>query len=106
MNLRFKKRRDLGKKFDPLVLEDLEWNNEWIVDIENRFWVWWIWLRVHRMHLRDTVFQRELEVVPLLSILDATLVHHMIMMMKKGKMKTILLMMMRKWKMINLYQPI
>ncbi|XP_074344613.1 uncharacterized protein LOC141683759 [Apium graveolens] len=35
---RFKKRRELGKKFDPLVLEDLEWTNEWIGDIEERFW--------------------------------------------------------------------
>ena len=35
---RFKKRRELGRKFDPLVLEDLEWTNEWIGDLEERFW--------------------------------------------------------------------
>ncbi|XP_074360538.1 uncharacterized protein LOC141700740 [Apium graveolens] len=34
---RFKKRRELGRKFDPLVFEDLEWANEW-VGIEDRFW--------------------------------------------------------------------
>ena len=35
---RFKKRRELGRKFDPLALEDLEWTNEWIGDLEERFW--------------------------------------------------------------------
>ncbi|XP_074351686.1 uncharacterized protein LOC141690822 [Apium graveolens] len=35
---RFKKRREQGKKYDPLVLEDLEWTNEWIGDIDDRFW--------------------------------------------------------------------
>ncbi|XP_074378559.1 uncharacterized protein LOC141720102 [Apium graveolens] len=34
---RFKKRCELGRKFDPLVFEDLEWANEW-VGIEDRFW--------------------------------------------------------------------
>ncbi|XP_074362301.1 uncharacterized protein LOC141702535 [Apium graveolens] len=34
---RFKKRRELGRKFYPLVFEDLEWANEW-VGIEDRFW--------------------------------------------------------------------
>ncbi|XP_074356348.1 uncharacterized protein LOC141696056 [Apium graveolens] len=34
---RFKKRRELGRKFDSLVFEDLEWANEW-VGIEDRFW--------------------------------------------------------------------
>ncbi|KAL6552859.1 hypothetical protein OROHE_008223 [Orobanche hederae] len=34
---RFKKRREQGKKFDPLVLEDLEWTNEW-TGIDDRFW--------------------------------------------------------------------
>lgn len=27
---RFKKRRELGKNFDPLTLEDIQWNNEWV----------------------------------------------------------------------------
>ncbi|KAL6563638.1 hypothetical protein OROGR_002597 [Orobanche gracilis] len=35
---RFKKRRELGRNFDPLVLDDFEWNNEWISAEEDTFW--------------------------------------------------------------------
>lgn len=35
---RFKKRRELGRNFDPLVLDDFEWNNEWISNEEDTFW--------------------------------------------------------------------
>lgn len=27
---RFQKRRELGNNFDPLVIDDFEWGNEWI----------------------------------------------------------------------------
>lgn len=28
---RFRRRRELGRNFDPLVLDDFDWGNEWIV---------------------------------------------------------------------------
>ncbi|XP_063937668.1 uncharacterized protein LOC108193722 isoform X2 [Daucus carota subsp. sativus] len=35
---RFKKMRELGEKYNPLIFEDLEWTNDWMNDIEDRFW--------------------------------------------------------------------
>ncbi|XP_074322196.1 uncharacterized protein LOC141659291 [Apium graveolens] len=29
---------ELGSKFNPLIFDDLEWTNEWIDDVEDRFW--------------------------------------------------------------------
>nr|XP_017254340.1 PREDICTED: uncharacterized protein LOC108224302 isoform X1 [Daucus carota subsp. sativus] len=35
---RFKKMRELGEKYNPLIFEDLEWTNDWMNDIDDRFW--------------------------------------------------------------------
>lgn len=61
---RFQKRRELDNNFDPLVIDDFEWGNEWIdndADVvhpgEILHGMMWIEQPVHPTRLRVAIFQ-------------------------------------------------
>lgn len=55
---------ELGKKIiNPLIFDDSAWTNEWITEIEDRFWSAVNIASGASKHLKDALFQEKLKKV-------------------------------------------